>query len=295
MAQRTGKCTNYSKCMLAYRNETITATDDFLCPECKQPLQVIAPENQPATVPKKPILIGAAAALAAVIVLGIAISQCGRKKSAGVAQPTPVGTQQPQASAPPSSTPLLAAPTTVPETTLPASPSVPISEEPVSVSGPSAIETDPATASNKQVRDEVLRRIEAKQGLSADEKDKLYLLVFRARGFGQAITIGFASGKTSLSGADVELVKQAVRDPKIQKFTEDPTAVFVILGFADSKGNEQVNMKISQTRADSVMKTLKEKCNVGNPMHTVAMGVTELFGADNLAKNRVVEVWVALP
>jgi hypothetical protein len=37
---RLGKCPNFSGCLLAYRNETISIGDDapFLCPECKKHL-----------------------------------------------------------------------------------------------------------------------------------------------------------------------------------------------------------------------------------------------------------------
>lgn len=37
---RQGKCTNYAGCLLAYRHETlhIGDSDDFVCPECHQPL-----------------------------------------------------------------------------------------------------------------------------------------------------------------------------------------------------------------------------------------------------------------
>src|ERR1700704_5191876 len=46
MAQRVGKCTNYSGCKLAYRNEKITVvTKEFRCPECGSPLESIAPRR----------------------------------------------------------------------------------------------------------------------------------------------------------------------------------------------------------------------------------------------------------
>src|SRR5438132_5694355 len=46
MAQRVGKCTNYSGCKLAYRNEKITVvTKDFRCPECGSPLESLGPKR----------------------------------------------------------------------------------------------------------------------------------------------------------------------------------------------------------------------------------------------------------
>jgi hypothetical protein len=46
MAQRIGKCTNYSGCKLAYRNEKITVvTKEFRCPECGSPLEPVGPKR----------------------------------------------------------------------------------------------------------------------------------------------------------------------------------------------------------------------------------------------------------
>src|SRR6516165_401946 len=51
MAQRIGKCTNYSGCKLAYRNEKITVvTKEFRCPECGSPLEPIRPKRGPSPV-----------------------------------------------------------------------------------------------------------------------------------------------------------------------------------------------------------------------------------------------------
>ena len=49
------------------------------------------------------------------------------------------------------------------------------------------------------------------------------------------------------------------------------------------------------TRADAVLKTMKDKLNVINVMHTVGMGGSKLLDAQNLEKNRIVEVWAVLP
>src|SRR6202048_5408273 len=46
MAQRIGKCTNYSGCKLAYRNEKITVvTKEFRCPECGSQLESLGPKR----------------------------------------------------------------------------------------------------------------------------------------------------------------------------------------------------------------------------------------------------------
>src|ERR1700674_4625776 len=67
MAQRIGKCTNYSGCKLAYRNEKITVvTKDFRCPECGSPLESLGPKR---TV--SPILV-LSIGVATVLILAIA-------------------------------------------------------------------------------------------------------------------------------------------------------------------------------------------------------------------------------
>jgi hypothetical protein len=40
---------------------------------------------------------------------------------------------------------------------------------------------------------------------------------------------------------------------------------------------------------------MRDKCGVDNLMHAVAMGGSKLLDAQNLEKNRVVEVWAVLP
>jgi outer membrane protein OmpA-like peptidoglycan-associated protein len=69
----------------------------------------------------------------------------------------------------------------------------------------------------------------------------------------------------------------------------------VVLGFADKKGDPKKNIAISLERAESVVKALKEKLGVMNVVHAVGMGSSEMFDAQSLDKNRVVEVWAVLP
>ena len=83
--------------------------------------------------------------------------------------------------------------------------------------------------------------------------------------------------------------------PQIKKLLDDPTLVLVILGFADKQGANEANQSLSLGRAQSVMEVLRDKCGVQNVMHLVPMGGTDLLDLHNLAKNRVVEVWAALP
>lgn len=163
------------------------------------------------------------------------------------------------------------------------------------VTAPAEVVVDTADAETQKVKAEVLSRIDLMPRLSPEEKDKLYVQVDRARGMGKIITIPFGSGKASIGATEIKGLEQTVKLPQLQKFADDPTVVFVVLGFADSKGNEQKNLAISLDRAESVADALKERCGVMNLIHSVGMGSSSMFDANNLEKNRVVEVWAVLP
>ncbi|MEI8310297.1 MAG: OmpA family protein [Verrucomicrobiota bacterium] len=163
------------------------------------------------------------------------------------------------------------------------------------VSAPSAINMDAEDAGNRAMRAEVLKRIDVMPNLGEAEKDKLYVQVERSRAMGQVITIPFASGEKSISPTSAASLAKAVALPQIRKFSDDPTVAFVVLGYADKKGDPKSNMAISLQRAEAVVKVLKEKAGVVNVVHAVGMGGSELFGSSNLGKNRVVEVWAVLP
>lgn len=154
---------------------------------------------------------------------------------------------------------------------------------------------DAGDAENRAVRGEVLKRIDVMPNLGDAEKDKLYVQVERARGMGKVIAIPFASGEKSISSASASSLVKAVELPQIKKFSEDPTVVFVVLGYADKKGDPKSNQVISLQRAEAVVKVLKDKAGVMNVVHAVGMGGSELFDSANLDKNRVVEVWAVLP
>src|SRR5208337_5033055 len=67
MTPRVGKCTNYSGCKLANRNEKIAVVaKDFRCPECGSPLESLGPRR---TV--SPILV-LSIGVATVLILAIA-------------------------------------------------------------------------------------------------------------------------------------------------------------------------------------------------------------------------------
>ena len=143
------------------------------------------------------------------------------------------------------------------------------------VEAPVEVNMDAADAENQLVKAEVLARIDVMPRLTPEEKDKLYVQVERARGMGKIVTIPFGTGRIAVGPAEVAALGEKLKLPQIQKFAEDPTVVFVVLGFADKKGNDQKNLAISSQRADSVVKTLKDRGAIMNVIHAVGMGSSE--------------------
>lgn len=160
---------------------------------------------------------------------------------------------------------------------------------------PATVNLDVEDKENRLVKEEVLKRIDVMPNLTDDEKDKLYVQVERARAMGKVITIPFASGEHQLQASATNSLLQSLKLPQIEKFSQDPTIVFVVLGYADKKGDQKTNIAISMQRANAIVKVLKEKAEVMNVIHAVGMGSSEMFDSASLDKNRVVEVWAVLP
>jgi outer membrane protein OmpA-like peptidoglycan-associated protein len=273
------KCHNYAGCLLAYRGEEIELPADapLVCPECGKPLTVVKPG------PSKiwrfvPLLVLAALVILVVVFGRPVISSLFSKKDAqpsGVAQ-TETGNQNTAGS---TSTPTAEGK----------------SEPPATVTAPQQIDLNLAKAENQQVKAEVLKRIDLMPNVSSSNKDKLYNSVERARSMGKVLTIPFGSGKITLGAAEAMALKEEFEKPEIMKLRDEPTAVFVVLGYADPKGDEKKNLAISQTRADAVVEAMTNKVGVKNVVHSVAMGGSTVVDAKDLEKNRIVEVWAVLP
>lgn len=204
------------------------------------------------------------------------------------AAPTPI----PVASAIPVGTPV---PRAIPVDGPPVGIPVPVDTPVTEALAPIAVDFNPNASESKDVRGEVLKRIDLMPSLKPEEKDKLYAQVDRARGMGLLIQIPFASGRSTLGSAEIAKLSEATKAESVRKLVEDPTVVFVILGYADTKGNEQANVKVSQSRADSALEVLRDKCGFQNVMHAVAMGGSDFFDAKQASKNRLAEVWAVLP
>jgi flagellar motor protein MotB len=157
----------------------------------------------------------------------------------------------------------------------------------------------PAAANDRveadRMRDEVLQRIDLMGGLTDAEKDKLYAQVERARGFTKIAIIPFAQNRMIPGPAQLDGLIKTLTGTELRKLLADPTVALIIVGYADKKGDGEKNSEISRSRAESVVKALREKTDFVNVMHPVGMGGQDLFDPANLEKNRVVEVWAVQP
>lgn len=163
------------------------------------------------------------------------------------------------------------------------------------VTAATEVKMDVEDAEIRLVKAEVLSRIDVMPKLSDEEKDKLYVQVERARGMGKLMSVPFASGQKTLTQTHISALKDKLLLPQFADFKDDPTVVFVVLGFADKAGDPAKNLTLSRDRASAVVVTLKENCGIMNVTHSVGMGSSEMFDAASLDKNRIVEIWAVLP
>ena len=150
-------------------------------------------------------------------------------------------------------------------------------------------------AEEERMRQEVLKRIDLMSVLTDADKDKLYAQVERAHGFTKIAIIPFTQNRTIVGAVQVDGLIKSLKGPDLQKLLADPTVALIMVGYADKKGDETKNLDISRSRAESVVKAVKERMDLVNVMHAVGMGGQDLFDPSDLEKNRVVEVWAVQP
>ena len=287
---RYGKCQNFSGCLLAYRGEETEVDSDqpFICAECGKPLTEVG--SPTAMWMRYLYIVAGIAVLGGAVVLGVPSI---RTK---VFKPKKVDPAEVQQQPVQESTADTGVPATTPSNSSTTTQTPPEAAEPPRfVTTPARIDLDVTKQENKAVKAEVLTRVDLMPNVSSSNKDKLYQAVERAKSMGKILTIPFASGKSELGTSDIEALKAELEKPALAKLRDDFTAVFVILGYADPKGDAKKNIAVSQARADSVLKAMRDKLGVTNVMHTVGMGGSKLLDAENLEKNRIVEIWAVLP
>jgi outer membrane protein OmpA-like peptidoglycan-associated protein len=144
-------------------------------------------------------------------------------------------------------------------------------------------------------RQEVLKRIDLMPNVTAETKERLYSYVEHAQNLQRLLTVSFEMGHTRVSERETTRVVKESKQNGFSKMSQDAAAIFVVLGYADERGEEKKNVQISTDRASSVMELLRKHCAVQNVIQTVPMGSPKLFDPKDPKENRVAEVWAVLP
>ncbi len=171
---------------------------------------------------------------------------------------------------------------------------LPSRETPVVAEPPGEENQEESTA----VRSQVLARIDLMPHLSPGNRDKLNRAVERAKSMRKLMVVSFDTGQTALSAPAARQLVEFINERRLaewERLVKDPTTVFVVLGYADTTGDSQLNLRISTARAQNVVKLIHGQARIINEMRAVGMGESEMFGREQLAKNRIVEVWAVIP
>jgi len=98
-----------------------------------------------------------------------------------------------------------------------------------------------------------------------------------------------------VSEADLASIRESLALPEMRDAMQNPSLVFVVLGYASKQGNDQANLELSQLRADTVMNTLQQQFQTQNVIYSVPMGASTLFGKNSFVDNQVAEIWAVIP
>ena len=280
MAKRIGKCTNYSGCKLAYRNEQINVvTKEFRCPECGSPLEPIVQKRDSSLTTVLIVGVAAVLLLAIVAIVWVLMSSShGGRLVVISATPAPVQTPIPT----PTPTPT---PTETPTTTPTPSPET----------AATPINLDLTGEGLEQVKSAIMKRIQLQPTLSQNQKDTINEAVQSAKAMGKIADVSFATNSANPSQDDIAVIVSQLNTPQVKKLLQDPKLVLAVLGYADLQGDNQKNFTLSNDRAETVMQILRTKCGVLNAIYVIPMGGTDLFDPHGFARNRTVEVWAGLP
>jgi outer membrane protein OmpA-like peptidoglycan-associated protein len=289
MAKRIGKCTNYSGCKLAYRNEQINVvTKEFRCPECGSPLEPVGGKKDSSLA----TFLIAGVAVVLLFAIGAVVWTLMQAPSGHVlivsATPTPTPTPSPTPTPTPTPT---ATPTPTPVET--PTPSTPAASPSATASG-TPINLDLTGEGLEEVKRAIAQRIELQPSLTQPQKDKIYNAVESASAMGRIAVVTFPTA-TSVPVESLASIVAQLSTPEARKLLQEPRIILAVLGYADRQGDDQKNFVLSKERADAVVQILRDKCGVVNTLYAIPMGGTDLFDPHGFAKNRTVEVWAGLP
>jgi serine/threonine protein kinase len=170
--------------------------------------------------------------------------------------------------------------------------------ETVTPSGGQSAGPTPASMSQHDLdatKEEVIKRINAFPGVTAEKKANLIEKMQKARSMERLTVIPFDVRQATLRRTAVDDLLKAFAQPEMLNKLSDPTTILVVAGYADTGGHADANLRISQERAENVSRILKEQAKLPNAMQTIGMGGTELLDSKRPGENRVVEVWAVVP
>jgi serine/threonine protein kinase len=163
---------------------------------------------------------------------------------------------------------------------------------------PESVSRAPNLVSEQNIdatRAAVIKRIEALPAATTEKKTSLIEKMYKARSIERLAVVPFDAGRTALRKAAAEEIVKLFEQPEVQNKLSDPTTILVVAGYADLGGRKDINLHISQQRAENVSKILREQAKVSNALQTVGMGGTELLDGTRRDQNRAVEVWAVVP
>jgi outer membrane protein OmpA-like peptidoglycan-associated protein len=325
-----GKCPNRSGCTLAYRGEPIRYSGEARCPECGTSLVRDSGRKGGKPWLLLLLLILVIVGLTTVIALGpgrMILAELQKRVAVKAAQPiaNPLPTDEPAAEggsgiASPSAeqspedtvAEIAAAGTPFIPTTLPPLPTPAASAEPSpAIVPPSPVPSPPAVSEAVEAkieqpqpltpsqidstRADVIKRIEAMPNIAQVEKGRLISKMETCRSMERLLVVQFGNGQSTLSkGSATDLINR-FKDPQLREKISDPTLVLVVAGYADPGGRPDLNLRLSDERAENVSRVLKREAKVLNAINSVAMGGTDLLDAQRPDQNRAVEIWAVEP
>lgn len=193
--------------------------------------------------------------------------------------PAPIVAPAPIPAAPPPSPVAVARPPT---------PS-PAELEPAKVPATVQADRSPVDAATRKA---IVDRIALAPDIPPDKKEKVREIVSRAHEMRRVLVLPFASGQTELAASDATALRDLIHAPEFKAYRDDPTSAFIVLGFADMRGTDDYNLRLSNDRARNVRDLLRRDSELPNIIHPVGLGKTTLLDDQQLEKNRIVEVWV---
>ena len=120
------------------------------------------------------------------------------------------------------------------------------------------------------------------------ELEKVYQTIGNDNRYTFMYRIPFATGETGVPSAH-----QATLVSKLKQAPEGST--LVTIGYADTRGDDALNNKLSYGRAKEVGSWITATLSSDTPLESFSMGETDRFSKTDFAKNRVVEVWAVAP